>query len=187
MISPGEYFRALYDALQTVSAADFEAATAILDAAYAKDRTIFVAGNGQSATTASAFALDLAKQSAPPEPRRRFRLVSLSDNIAALTAWGNDVGYEVIFTEQLKSLFRPGDVLLAISVSGSSPNVVHAAEWMREHGGLVVAMVGCEGGRLHQIADASVLIRSRDYGHVETGHLALLHYWVDRFRERLAR
>lgn len=180
------YFQQLHDALNTVSSEDFDRATAILAEAYEGDHTIYVIGNGQSATTASAFALDLAKQTACPT-KRPFRILSLTDNTAAITAWANDVSYERIFTEQLRCLFRPHDVVLAISASGNSPNVVHACEWARAQRGKVIALAGFEGGTLRSLADACLIVRIHDYGHIETAHLALMHYWVDYFREQLAK
>lgn len=186
MVAIDDYFRALFDALQTVSTAQLEQATALLEDAYAQDRVVYVIGNGQSATTASAFALDLAKQTITPGLARRFRLIALTDNMAAVTAWANDVNYESVFTEQLKSLFRPGDLLLAISASGNSPNVVAACEWVRQNGGKIIGLAGFEGGRLKELSDACLVVHSADYGHIETAHLTLLHYWVDLFREKLS-
>ncbi len=180
------YFDIFFQALKSISSAQLEQATAILDEAYCYDRTIFVIGNGQSAATASAFALDLTKQTASTLLKRRFRVISLTDNLSAITAWANDVSYEAIFTEQLKSLFRPDDVLIAVSVSGNSPNVVKACEWVCQQGGQIIGLVGFDGGSIKQLADVCIVVNSHDYGHVETAHVALMHYWVDLFRGRLA-
>lgn len=179
------YFDRFAQALDSISSSELDRATAILDEAYRYDHTIYVVGNGQSAATSSAFALDLTKQTVLRSSVRRFRVISLTDNISALTAWANDVNYEAIFTEQLKSLFRTDDVLLAISVSGNSPNVVNACQWVQQQGGKVIGMVGFDGGCIKQFADACIVVDSCDYGHVETAHIALMHYWVDLFRERL--
>ncbi|MDQ4077999.1 MAG: SIS domain-containing protein [Chloroflexota bacterium] len=186
MISFEGYSQLLFEALEGIAEAQVEGATAVLDRVYRQDGTIYVVGNGQSATTASAFALDLTKQTAPPPGKRRFRVVSLTDNAAALTAWANDVSYEAIFAEQLKGLWRPDDVLLAISASGNSPNVVQACEWVREQGDVVVGLTGFTGGRVRELADACIHVDVDDYGLVETAHIAIMHYWVDLFRERLA-
>jgi D-sedoheptulose 7-phosphate isomerase len=181
-----EYFSKLSEILTNISIEQVDCVTALLDEAYRSDSTIFVIGNGQSATTANAFALDLSKQTISPRLKRRFRVISLSDNLAAITAWANDLSYEAVFTEQLKALFRPGDTLIAVSVSGSSPNVVHASEWLMAQGGKVVALTGFDGGKLQAIASQSIVVNSPDYGFVETVHIAIMHYWVDFFRERLA-
>lgn len=185
MIEVSHYFKTLYQALAGISEEKLALATGILYRAYTDDQAVFVIGNGQSATTASAFALDLAKQAAPPAPKRRFRMLALTDNMAAVTAWANDVSYERIFAEQLESLFRPDDVLIAISASGNSPNVVHAADWVRQHEGKTVALTGFDGGKLTDLVDVNIIVNIADYGHVETAHVAITHYWVDLFRERL--
>lgn len=185
MIEISQYFQTLYKALTHISEEELARATEILHSAYTEDQTVFVIGNGQSATTASAFALDLAKQAAPPAPRRRFRMLALTDNMAAVTAWANDVNYDRIFVEQLESLFRPHDVLIAISASGNSPNVVLAADWVQHHGGKTVALTGFDGGLLDALVDVNIVVGIADYGHVETAHVAITHYWVDLFRERL--
>jgi D-sedoheptulose 7-phosphate isomerase len=186
MVAISDYFQALFDALNTISILQLDVATALLEQAYRSDQVIYVIGNGQSATTATAFALDLTKQTITPGLKRRFRVIALTDNMAAVTAWANDVNYESVFIEQLKSLFRPNDVLIAISASGNSPNILVACQWVRENNGRIVGLAGFEGGRLNELADACVVVRVADYGHIETAHLAILHYWVDLFRERMA-
>jgi D-sedoheptulose 7-phosphate isomerase len=186
MVEIKDYFRALFDALNTISGAQLELATNLLEQAYRQDRAVYVIGNGQSATTATAFALDLTKQTVTPGLERRFRIMALTDNMAAITAWANDVNYESVFTEQLRSLFRPNDVLIAISASGNSPNVLAACQWVRQNNGRIIGLAGFEGGALKDIADACLVVHVADYGHIETAHLAILHYWVDVFRERLA-
>lgn len=184
MLNVPDYFAALAGILAHIPEAQVIAATRLIQAAYRDDRTIFVIGNGQSATTATAFALDLTKGTAGPY--RRFRVIALSDNTAALTAWANDVNYDSVFAEQLAALFRPGDLLLAISASGNSPNVLRAGEWVRAHQGHILALVGFGGGRLAPMADAAIVVPSHDYGHVETAHVAITHYWVDSLRAWLA-
>jgi D-sedoheptulose 7-phosphate isomerase len=178
------YFAALADIATRIPEDDLRAATQLIQSAYQDDRTIFVIGNGQSATTATAFALDLTKGASGPY--RRFRVIALTDNMAAITAWANDADYEAVFAEQLVSLFRPGDLLLTISASGNSPNVLAAAAWVREHQGRTIALAGFGGGRLSRMADVAVVVPSDDYGYVETAHVAICHYWVDAMRDWLA-
>ena len=173
-------------ALQAIPAEEVARAVDILDATRHRTRAIFMIGNGQSATTANAFALDLTKQTTTPPDTPRFRTISLACNVAALTAWGNDVSYEAVFTEQLKSLYRPDDTLIAISVSGNSPNVVNACQWVKSQGGTIIAFTGSDGGELAALADANIWVHSRDYGHVETAHIAVMHYLVDYFRAALS-
>lgn len=180
-----DYVGKFSTALSSIDHSEVDAVTHILEKVYQSRNTIFVIGNGQSAASASAFALDLTKQTAPPEPLPRFRSISLTDNLSAITAWGNDVDYESIFTEQLKSLYREGDGLLAISASGNSPNVIHACSWARRNKGHVIGLSGFEGGKLMPLCEACVVVRSPDYGFIETAHIAVMHYWVTYFHSRL--
>ncbi len=149
---------------------------------------ILIAGNGGSASTASHFACDLAKTvlGAKPELRKsRFRAVSLADNIALMTAWANDVSYEAVFAEQVKMLGRPGDVLIVISASGNSPNVVEAVEAACSLGLHTIGFLGFDGGRLSGLVDDCVVVPCDDYGHVESTHLVLGHLLAHWLRERL--
>lgn len=180
-----EYFSDFYKCLKTISSAELERATQILEDAHQSRNTIFVIGNGQSAASASAFALDLTKQTSPKAPNHRFRVISLTDNQSAITAWANDVNYAAVFTEQLKGLWQAGDVLLAVSGSGNSPNVVEACRWVRQQKGLVIGLTGFDGGTLRSLSDACVLVESDDYGYVETAHIAIMHFWVTEFHARL--
>lgn len=187
MIAAREYFAVLAGILDRVDAQELAAATELLDAAYRSNRVVFTVGNGQSATTASAFALDLTKQSAPADGGRRFRTISVADNVAAITAWANDVRFDDAFAEQLRGLIVEGDLLVMFSVSGSSPSVLQASRVAREAGAKVVALTGARGSRHRHEFDVLLRIDSHDYGHVETAHVAVCHYWVDLFRERIER
>ncbi len=180
------YFDQLTAVLQSVDTEALDAATGLLMSAYDEDSTIYVIGNGQSATSSTAFALDLTKQSITSPLQRRVRILSLTDDTAALTAWANDMAYEQIFTEQLKTFWRPRDLLVAVSVSGNSPNIIHACQWVHAMGGKSVALAGFDGGALRAGTDACVVVSSSDFGIVETAHVAIMHYWVDLFREKLA-
>ena len=141
---------------------------------YRKGGTIFVAGNGGSASTASHFACDLGKGTAV-EGKPRLRVISMADNLSLLTAWANDVSYEAIFVDQLKNLMRPGDLLIAISASGNSPNVLRAAEYARQLGCKVIGLTGFGGGKLAKLADIAIVVESDRYGPVEDIHLVLDH------------
>jgi D-sedoheptulose 7-phosphate isomerase len=139
-------------------------------------RTIFLIGNGGSASTASHFANDFGFGTRKAGGKA-YRAISLTDNVAFISAAGNDVGYELVFVEQLKTLMNPGDVVVAISASGNSPNVIAAIEYANEHGALTVGFTGFDGGELRQIADVCVHIQTPkgDYGPVEDVHLVLDH------------
>jgi D-sedoheptulose 7-phosphate isomerase len=148
--------------------------------AYQADRQIFVIGNGGSASTASHIACDLGKGTSLPG-KRRFRVISLTDNVATMTAWSNDVCYEDVFVEQLKNLVNPGDLAIGISASGNSENVIRAIGHARAIGCKTIGWTGFDGGKLAQITDVSVVVDSHEYGPVEDVHLILnhvLHAWM---------
>jgi D-sedoheptulose 7-phosphate isomerase len=153
--------------------------------AYRDGKNVFTMGNGGSASTASHMAADLAKNTIERN-MRRFRIVSLNDNTALLTALANDLGYENVFSEQLKNLIRAGDLLIVISASGNSPNVLGAIEYARERSAEVAAIVGFGGGRAAELADLAIVVRSDHYGIVEDLHLVINHILVDHFKERLS-
>ena len=168
------YLDELLAAMRTVPPAALEAAVALLRDARGRGATIFFCGNGGSASTASHFAADLAKNTAHPV-FGRFRTTALTDNVALLTAWGNDHGYDQVFVEQARSLLRPGDVLVAISGSGNSPNVLLAAEHARGCGCAVIGLIGFAGGRLKALADIALIVGGRTIEQAEDGHLILNH------------
>jgi D-sedoheptulose 7-phosphate isomerase len=137
-------------------------------------KTIFILGNGGSAATASHLACDLAKTaSVPGQPR--LRALALTDNVPLLTAWGNDASYEVVFAEQLKTFAQPGDLVIAISASGNSPNVLAAATAARAAGARVIGVTGFGGGRLRALCDVCLVVPSHEYGPVEDAHMILVH------------
>ncbi|MFO8012211.1 MAG: SIS domain-containing protein [Phycisphaerae bacterium] len=152
--------------------------------AYRAGRRIFLLGNGGSAATASHWMCDLAKGCAV-EGCPRVKALSLTDNAALLTALGNDLGYEHVFTEQLKVFMEPDDVVLAISVSGTSPNVLEAVRYARARGAATAGLAGCGGGRLADLVDVAVTVASRNYGHVEDLHAVLSHLVSQCVRARI--
>jgi len=175
--------RQCLDALSPAHVAGFVQA---LQRAYEDDRQVFIIGNGGSAATASHMACDLAKNVYPPASAgvvRRFRVTSLTDNVPLITALANDCGYERIFSEQLMNVLQPGDLLVAISASGNSPNILHALMLARERGARTAALLGFDGGQARGLADMSLVIASSDYGHIEDLHLMLNHLvatWMRR-------
>jgi D-sedoheptulose 7-phosphate isomerase len=142
--------------------------------AYEADKQIFVIGNGGSAATASHFACDLGKGTIVPS-RRRLRIMSLTDNVAVMTAWANDLSYDDIFVEQLKNLLNQDDLVIGISASGNSRNVLKAIEYANSMNCTTIGLTGFGGGKLAQIADESIIVDSYDYGPVEDIHLILDH------------
>jgi D-sedoheptulose 7-phosphate isomerase len=157
--------------------------------AYRDGAQILVAGNGGSASTASHLACDLAKTVLGTDPgsrASRFRVVSLADNVALLTAWANDVGYESVFAEQVKSLGQSGDVLVVVSASGSSPNIVAAVRAARARGLETIGLLGFDGGEVKSLLDEHVVVDCLDYGHIESAHLVLGHLLTDWFKLHVA-
>jgi D-sedoheptulose 7-phosphate isomerase len=145
-----------------------------LRVALKEDRQIFVFGNGGSAANASHFATDLGKL-ASDKVGKRFRVLSLNDNMGWLTALGNDCAYEDVFVGQLQNYGRAGDLVLALSVSGNSPNCVKALEWAKKTGLRTVALVGAKRGRMAEVADQAIVINDTHYGRVEDAEMGICH------------
>ena len=179
------YLNRLQLAIEGLPRERLEALGELLFRAYRNEKQVFVVGNGGSASTASHMAADLGKNTIGAN-MRRFRILSLNDNAAIVTALANDLGYENIFSEQLINLIRPGDLLVVVSASGNSPNVLKAIHYAREQCAEVVAILGFEGGAAAAIADLSVVVPSDDYGVIEDVHLIINHILVDYFKGRLA-
>jgi D-sedoheptulose 7-phosphate isomerase len=152
--------------------------------AYRNEKQVFTLGNGGSAATASHMAADLAKNTIGPN-MRRFRVLSLNDNTPLLTALANDLGYESVFSEQLKSLIRAGDLLIVLTTSGNSPNVLKAMRCANEHSAEVVAVAGSGGGKAAELADLSIVVASEECGVVEDVHLVINHILIDYFKSKL--
>ena len=151
-------------------------------AALQEDRQIFVFGNGGSAANASHFATDLGKGSSD-KLGKRFRVLSLNDNVSWMTALGNDYAYEDVFVRQLMNYAKPGDLVLVMSVSGNSPNVVKAVEWANKHGVHTMALVGGKRGKLAEIAGQAIVINDTHYGRAEDAHMGICHMICYAFME----
>ena len=161
-------------ALDSIPVEGVAKAIETLKKAWVEDRQIFVFGNGGSASNCSHFATDLGK-SASDKLRKRFRVLSLTDNTSWITAIGNDYAYEDIFVRQLENYGRKDDVAISISVSGSSPNCVKALEWAKKQGLATVAMVGAKRGKMAEIADQVIVISDTHYGRVEDAEMGIFH------------
>jgi D-sedoheptulose 7-phosphate isomerase len=157
----------------------------VILAAYRQRQHVYVIGNGGSASTASHFACDLSKATINGD-LPRLRVTSLTDNVALLTAWANDSSYEAVFAEQLANLLDPGDVVVAISASGKSPNVLAAIDAAQSRGAITVGFVGFGGGPLKEMVDVAVHVPSHSYGVVEDCHLVLEHAITAAMRTALA-
>jgi len=179
------YLAAQRAALDSIPADTVARMIETLQRALREDRQIFVFGNGGSAANASHFATDLGKGSSD-KVGKRFRVLSLNDNVSWMTALGNDYAYEDIFVRQLENYARPGDVVLALSVSGNSPNVVKALDWAGQHGLTTIALVGKKRGRAAQLAQQSIVIDSEHFGRVEDCHMHICHLLCYAFMENPA-
>ncbi len=158
-----------------------------LYAAYRTGSTVFVIGNGGSAANASHFAQDLAKGTCQDmEQEKRIRALSLTDNLPFLSALANDEGYDQVFLQQLRTFCREGDVLVAISGSGNSPNVLRAIEYANAHGMKTIGVTGFSGGRLREIAQECVHVPLDDMCTAESVHSIVFHYVVLQLKERMA-
>jgi D-sedoheptulose 7-phosphate isomerase len=178
-----QYLQAQKAALDSIPVAAVARLVETFRQALQADRQIFVLGNGGSAANASHFATDLGK-GASDKLSRRFRVLSLNDNVSWLTALANDYAYDQVFVRQLANYGRAGDVVLALSVSGNSPNVVEALAWAKQHGLQTVALVGAKRGRMAEIADQVVVIDDTHYGRVEDAHMGICHLLAYAFMER---
>jgi len=145
-------------------------------------RSIFIIGNGGSASTASHFVGDLSKGTIV-EGFPRFKAIALTDNIPNMLAWANDQGYEDIFVEQLKNLMEPNDVVIAISGSGNSANVIKAIDYANENGAITIALTGHDGGKLLKSAKENIHVPCYDMQRVEDIHLLVEHLLTSLIRE----
>jgi len=153
---------------------------------YLDGKQIFIIGNGGSAATASHMANDLGKTasgSRVDEYTKRFRVMSLVDNVSWITAIGNDLGYDHIFSEQLKNLVQEGDLVIAISGSGNSPNILEGLKVAKAIGAKVIGFLGFNGGKAIDLVDKYVLVESDSYGYIEDIHLILDHLITEYFNK----
>ena len=150
--------------------------------AWENDRFVYIFGNGGSGTTASHMAEDLGKSTLRPEDlkdesKKRLKVLSLTDNAGWIMAVGNDVSYDDIFLQQLMNYGRPGDLVLAISGSGNSPNILAAVDWANRHGLITYGLTGYGGGKLKAMQQHGIHVDLNDMGMVESLHLCVFH-WV---------
>lgn len=182
-----EYFSYLLSVLGNLDENEINHLAETLELARSNGNTIFVAGNGGSAATATTMAndigFDIIKKT---ETNKPFRIFSLVDNNSVVTAIANDVGYKNIFVNQLKIHYRSGDCLIAISASGNSPNVLKAAKWVKSKGGTIIGFLGFAGGKLIKLCDIKihVITEPGEYGPVEDAHLIMNHVLAHWFQNK---
>lgn len=170
-------------ALESIRVDEVESVISVFQKTLKEDRQIFVFGNGGSASNASHFITDLGK-SASDKTFRRFRCLSLNENLSWITAIGNDYAYEDIYLRQLENYARPGDIVMVLSVSGNSPNLVKAFEYCKKQNMYTIALLGGKKGRLAELADQSIIINSTHYARVEDCHMHICHMICYAFVER---
>ena len=174
MFTPTSYFQKVAAVLPAIPAEPVEQIIATLRQARANGQRIFVFGNGGSAANASHIVNDMIKSTIQPG-RPRMKLICLSDNVPTLTAYANDVSYDIVYAEPLASLAEPGDVAIALSGSGNSPNVLRAMDVAQEMGLTRVGLTGRDGGRLKDQCDICVIVPSDSMQVIEDAHLVILH------------
>ena len=150
-------------------------------------RTVYLFGNGGSASLASHFACDLGKGTAYCNGGKRFRVLALTDNLPTLTAWANDAGYEDVFSEQLRNFVQPDDVAFAISGSGNSKNVLNALQVAREAGAMTIGITGFRGGKMKSLCDICVVVPSDNMQIIEDLHLSMAHAIFRRVYAQMSR
>ncbi len=161
------------------------AVTDLIEQAYDAGRFVFIIGNGGSGANASHLSEDLSKCTLCDfESQKRLKVLSLTDNASAIMAWGNDEGYDRIFLEQLKNLASPGDLLLAISGSGNSPNILKAVDWANQNGLTTVGITGFSGGKLRSLAHHNLHAPVDDMGIAESLHQVVFHWIIDDLYRR---
>ena len=177
--------------LRQINPAEVKALAEAIHDCYEHGRTVFLCGNGGSGSNASHFCEDLGKGTLrradfDNDRKKRLRVLSLTDHTPYILAWANDEGFERIFVEQLKNLAQPGDLLIAISGSGNSPNVLRAVEWANRHDLRTFGCTGFDGGKLRRLAQQGLHVPLDDMGIVESIHLTAFHWVVDDLYRRLA-
>jgi D-sedoheptulose 7-phosphate isomerase len=187
---PGNSFQSYFDdaakVLSHLPYVQIEKAGNQLYRAYQEGRRVFLFGNGGSAALASHFACDLGKGTAmTASTEKRFRVLSLTDNIALMTAWANDTSYEQVFAEQLRNFIQEGDVAFGISGSGCSRNVLLALQTARKAGSINIGLTGFDGGRMKELCDVCIVIPSDNMQIIEDFHLSTAHALFTVIRRRI--
>ena len=179
------YLNDFTDLLQKVDSKEVEALVDAIAACYRDEKFVFIAGNGGSGANASHFCEDLGKGTLHDfEKQKRLKVMSLTDNTPYILAWANDTGYDRVFVEQLKNFHQPGSLLIAISGSGNSPNVLKAVEWANANGMKTFSITGYDGGKLKKLCPEGLHGPSNNMGAVEAAHLVVFHYVLDSLYER---
>ena len=189
-VSPRDYLTRIAEVQDALDLSESEALADAVHRAYENGNFVFICGNGGSGSNASHLCEDLGKSSLTrdkftDDSVKRLKVLSLTDNTPYILAWGNDEGFDRVFVEQLKNLASPGDVLIAISGSGNSPNVLNAVDWANRKGLETFGITGFTGGKLRVLARNNVHVDCDDMGIVECVHLQLFHWVLDDLHGRI--
>lgn len=178
------YIFKLTKTLKDLNVKDIEQCSKLLLDAYENKKNIFICGNGGSASTASHLACDINK-GVSYGLDKRFKIIPLTDNLATISAYSNDVNYDSIFLEQIKNFYNPGDVLIGISGSGNSLNVLKAIEFVNENEGVTIGWTGFNGGKLKEVSQFSINANIEDMQISEDIHMTLVHLMMKVLRKKL--
>lgn len=178
------YFEKLKNTIDNINIKDIEQCASILLEAYEEEKQIFICGNGGSASTASHFACDINK-GVSYGLDKRFKIIPLTDNLYTITAYTNDVNYDLVFLEQMKNFYNEGDILIGISGSGNSQNVLNAIEYVNENKGTTIGWTGFDGGKLKEISTYSLNTNIEDMQVSEDMHMVFTHLMMKILRKTL--
>jgi D-sedoheptulose 7-phosphate isomerase len=179
-----DYFIEMEQMLASILRSDIQKVLTLLENVYYSGHRVFIMGNGGSAATASHFALDLAKNTITPNTPR-LKAISLTDHVPLITAWSNDTAYEHIFAEQLVTMIEPGDVVIGISTSGNSLNVINALLLAKQSQAYTIGLLGATGGKIKDIVDAYILAPGQNIEQEEDAHMILAHVITRHMRHIL--
>lgn len=187
-----DYLARLTDEIARIDRASVERWSDLIYEAWDEGRFVFVIGNGGAASTASHFAEDFGKSLLRPdelhdESKKRLKVLSLTDNVGRITALGNDLSFDEVFVQQLMNLASEGDVLIALSGSGNSENILRAVEWANRHDLKTFGLTGYDGGRLRELQSDGIHIAVDDMGMAQSLHLCLFHWALDDVHARIYR
>jgi D-sedoheptulose 7-phosphate isomerase len=189
-LTPMQFLDRVGDELRKIDPAQVQSLADAIYERYQKRGTVFVIGNGGSGSNASHFSEDLGKctlrrEDFDNDKKKRLRVLSLTDNTPYILAWANDEGFDRVFAEQLKNLANPGDLLIAISGSGNSANILRAVDWANRNGVTTFGCTGFSGGKLMNLAHQNFHVPLDDMGIVESIHLTAFHWIVDNLHKRI--
>ena len=190
-LNPKQFLNRVAGELERINPAEIQKLADLIHERYLAGRFVFVIGNGGSGSNASHFCEDIgkgtvARQFHDDDSKKRVKIISLTDNTPYILAWGNDEGFDRVFSEQLKNLASPGDLLIAISGSGNSPNILRAVDWANAHGLTTFGCTGFTGGKLRTLAQHNLHVPLDDMGIVESIHLTAFHWVVDDLYRRIS-